>query len=327
MNALCFGRAARALRAPLPSLTLFLVLEISVCYGQASDFKRDYIWPLGYQSSLPPFDVVPYINIGFNTDTLTFQSFPNGIPVFNTNTAISNQLGELLLYSNGMSIAGNDQSIINNGDSLCLDPLNYGSPFTPFPALTLTQGAIVLPAPNNTKKYYLFHEELSLTTTSINNYSVLNLNQTTIEFNLNNSFWEVTEKSEPIKSDTLEWGKLTACRHANGRDWWLLIPRHDSGMYYRFLIDPSGVSENAPIEVNYVPGGAGQSCFTPDGSKYIRISYFSTNNGSKIRIYDFDRCEGVFTDEKNINLNGNYNPWGAAVSGVPRVCPPNCFVK
>ena len=75
-----------------------------------------------------------------------------------------------------------------------------------------------------------------------------------------------------LLNDTLELGKITACRHANGRDWWIIQPERNTNRFYRFYVGPEGIvlkgiqTAGVPVE-----DGTGQLIFSPDGSKFIRV--------------------------------------------------------
>ncbi len=72
----------------------------------------------------------------------------------------------------------------------------------------------------------------------------------------------VTLRKELLLSDTLDVGKLSACRHANGRDWWVILPAFNSNLYYRYLLTPSGIDLVGVQEVGEaVPTGLGQALF------------------------------------------------------------------
>ncbi|MBL0074056.1 MAG: hypothetical protein IPP34_20565 [Bacteroidetes bacterium] len=46
-----------------------------------------------------------------------------------------------------------------------------------------------------------------------------------VDLDLNGGLGSVILKNYPIISDTLNCGKITATRHANGRDWWVVCHR------------------------------------------------------------------------------------------------------
>ena len=101
----------------------------------------------------------------------------------------------------------------------------------------------------------------------------------------------VVYKNHVVLTDTLVVGKITAVRHANGRDWWVICHQNNSALYYRFLVTPDGVSDPMTQEIGSVRLlDAGQVCFSPDGSKFAY--YWSETD---LDIYDFDRCSGLFS--------------------------------
>jgi len=50
-------------------------------------------------------------------------------------------------------------------------------------------------------------------------------------------------------NDTSASGDMQACRHANGRDWWLIKPGIYEDEYYVGLLSPTGISEMQKITV------------------------------------------------------------------------------
>jgi hypothetical protein len=97
--------------------------------------------------------------------------------------------------------------------------------------------------------------------------------------------------------------ELTACKHANGKDWWILaFDRIEDQSYSILLTEKGDISikefrypgENATFNAN---DGAG--IFSPDGSKYAKLHYRNIYDESsnlampsRIEIMDFNRCTG-----------------------------------
>jgi hypothetical protein len=137
-----------------------------------------------------------------------------------------------------------------------------------------------------------------------------------IDMNENNGLGKVIQKSDILVKDTLDWGMLTATRHANGRDWWLLIPKYGVNTYFRFLITPEGVIPQQPqtFGTSAIYAGTGQIIFSPDGSKYINVKYGWEFNPLRVAISGFDRCSGLLTSEYLLQQSGIQYPLGAAIS-------------
>ena len=62
--------------------------------------------------------------------------------------------------------------------------------------------------------YQVFSREGGVTHVKSLNYSLIQKDQ--------NSDFKITKKDELIFEDELNWGQVHPCRHANGRDWWLI---------------------------------------------------------------------------------------------------------
>ncbi|MDZ7910566.1 MAG: hypothetical protein U5O16_01775 [Rhodococcus sp. (in: high G+C Gram-positive bacteria)] len=127
--------------------------------------------------------------------------------------------------------------IMENGDSLNLEA-TLGWNF----AMPIVQGAMILPCPEQINCYYVFHTNLT-TQNEPNGLHLISkiLHCTTVDMTYNNGLGKVIEKNKIIVNDTLDLGKITATRHANGRDWWVIIPEYQTNKYYTLLITPQGL--------------------------------------------------------------------------------------
>jgi len=110
----------------------------------------------------------------------------------------------------------------------------------------------------------------------------------------------VTSKDEVINDDIRILGTITACRHGNGRDWWLLQFAEDQ--VYTYLITPEGVHldhmQVLPFELKHP--SIGQSKFSPSGDCFSLhgVSQFGEPDGKGLLISRFDRCTGDLIDPK-----------------------------
>ena len=88
--------------------------------------------------------------------------------------------------------------------------------------------------------YYLFHGTIDNTADYTANYLYL----TTIDMNLNSGKGQVTSKNVIKIQDTLNSGRITACKHGNGRDWWIIVRPTGFGsainnnVFIKYLVDP-----------------------------------------------------------------------------------------
>jgi hypothetical protein len=176
----------------------------------------------------------------------------------------------------------------------------------------ITYGAVFLPYPGDSTKYILFHQ----TGDSLNNVPSTELYHTVIDITLDNGLGGVTnQKNQILFNDTISWG-LAACKHANGRDWWILAMKDASDISYKILLTPTGVASitTEPLNIDPAFGSSMQIGFSMDGTKFI----CSKTDGGVIkehfvRILDFDRCSGTFSNPRVFDVSGSIG-WGLAFS-------------
>ena len=165
-----------------------------------------------------------------------------------------------------------------------------------------TQAAIVIPKPLSQNVYYIFTAD-ALPGMNGFNYSV-------VDMSLQNNLGEVTQKNIPLITDTcLE--KITAIKHCNGRDVWVMAHTWRSNQFRAFLVTPTGVS-SAPV-ISNVGTVLNQDLFnllgymkaSPDG-KRIAAAYSRKNTPDFLELFDFNNGTGVVSNP--ILLPGSSNP-------------------
>ena len=205
-------------------------------------------------------------------------------------SGLSDKEDNWFVYSNGSAICNKNHDTIVNGFGLApgADPISYAGLKGPaqiifFPGDTLNQ------------RHYLFHQNTKLNSPNHpygNQPHSLDLYYSVIDPLAANGRGEVISKNNLVIHDTLENSNVLAVRHANGRDWWVVVKRFYTDLFYAILVTPDSVY--API--SYSPPSppmiiGGQACFSPDGKHYAS---FSTS--SQLRIYDMDRCSGILSN-------------------------------
>ena len=234
-----------------------------------------------------------------------------------TNASISDTNGELLFYTNGIYVSNANNEVMENGDTIN----NFGITSTYSDGgLTTTQGVMVLPFPGKENLYYLFHEPIDYDENGIGFHQPYFL-YSTVDMELNNNLGSVIQKDLIIIQDTLSSGKITACKHGNGRDWWIVVPKYDGGyshIVYKMLLTPEGVTNVVKQDIgpgtSYNEPSVGNAVFSPNGSMYIKQDLrFEPWNA--INIYNFNRCTGNFEHTEYIELQDtSFIYGGAAVS-------------
>jgi hypothetical protein len=144
--------------------------------------------------------------------------------------------------------------------------------------------------------------------TSSTNEKSSGLFYTLINKTLNNGLGGVVagQKNIPVFMMGLNPG-MAVCRHANGRDWWIITMKDSSNILYASCLTPTGFTAPIAQTFNYSPAPIylhGQMCFSPDGKKMAYIFYTGTwgNVTIFVRISDFDRCTGVFSNSIQVTF-------------------------
>jgi PKD repeat protein len=239
----------------------------------------------------------------FGGTTMTFDTYPPKIirnpremDFYITNSGFSDTNGKGNLYFNGYFIQNEINDTIMNGDSINPDYSLYQD--------VLYQGGLFLPQPANDSIVYLFHEEATSTPLTVNSATVFLAQYTIINIAANNGLGKVILKNIPLLQDTLCFGKLTATKHANGRDWWIIIPTYNQNIYYKYLLTPHGI-DTFPTQTigNPTYSSSGQATFSPNGSKYVKLNSPGYEYGSWMDIFDFDRCTGELSNYQGFYKN------------------------
>jgi len=289
-----------------------IIIYFVISSSLSAQNKMDYKWVMG----LNLVDIRGGDIIGFDNrrsiDT-GFLAFAMGRNCVN----ICDKYGNLLMYSNGCAIADRTHHIMENGDSInygaywdkhCADKYISGYPGS--------QNTIILPDPNNMESgnngYYMIHKRTEIKKNPWH-LSTPELYYSYIDMDANTGNGKVIKKNISIfKTKSLAIGYMTACKHANGRDWWIMQIEKDTNIYFKVLLtkDTIMVVDSQSLVGTFPEGySRGQAVFTPDGSKWIVF-----NEVDKVFIYDFDRETGELSNLKRVNPQDSGKFVGVAVS-------------
>ena len=289
----------------LVTLVSFWTLALGVS-AQNDSVRYDYMWYMGYDefNGNPIFGTSVF---DFNNDTLeVYSDDASDIDALATNATVCDADGNFIFFTNGAYIFDASQTFMQGGDTLStaeyvLDDYEQG--------LFIEQGALALPHPGDDERWHLFHKYVSTTIHFIYSVYAPEVLHTTIDMSLNGGLGGVETLGESIMQGFLTPGELTACRHANGRDWWLLFYGNWSNEYHTYLLDPDGLHDTgSQIVGDSVKGGLGTARFSTDGSKFIRMNTINNTLGGNLDIYDFDRCTGELSNQLHINYPNSGTP-------------------
>ncbi len=244
-------------------------------------------------------------------------NFINGFPdtlmqnrimdISDCNANISDSIGNLLFYTNGVFVANALGDTMLNGGGLNPSIYTTSAPY----GLRIRQGNLILPLPSNQSLYYLFHETLFYDSL-VHDYRSSEIYYSIIDMNLDGGLGGVIQKNVVLLSDTLTPGAITACKHGNGRDWWVVFHKSKGRRYYKYLLTPSGLQGPYMQDIgsSIAPNDwIWQSCFSPDGRKFASVMARDTFD-----VFDFDRCSGIFSNAFSVCLPDSQGARGTAIS-------------
>jgi hypothetical protein len=286
-------------------ILLFINLYI-YAFAQAP-YKYNDKWLLGSDTNYPcrGYTILDFHNGNVVTNLVQQDSLEveAEMDFFATSATISDSAGNIILYTNGKEVRNAVHLQMVEGDSLSEE--------------VTIQGVLVLPKPNSPRQYYLFNQDYP-------NPYITDLKVSTINLDGANGWGSVYPKKVSVIHDTLGLGMITSCKHANGRDWWVLVPAIKNGLvsgYYRVLVTPDSILGPYYQKINPHNTQPSHTVFSPDGSKFICYE----DNGNlataySLWLFDFDRCTGALSNEQIITTPIPFGgSGGVAVSPNSRV--------
>ncbi len=268
--------------------------------------------------------------IDFNLNSINTYNEIRQLRFRATQANISDANGNLLFASNGCWIMNSNKDTMLNGSELNPGLFTDGWCDQNGPgAMPIPHGNLIIPFPGDSAKYILFHQT--------GDYSIPGLvpskvYYTVVDMNLDGGLGgvPVNQKNLIAFSDTLSAG-IAACKHANGRDWWIVALKDNSNIVYKVLLTSSGIASITTQIFNFplpYPGNAGQPTFSPDGKKFAFTSgYTGSNPYHDIRLFHFDRCTGLLYDSTLIPFNDGTTGFGLAFSSDSKYLYHSSFTK
>lgn len=269
---------------------------IILAYTVTAQEKHDFVWTLGAGPNLP--------DLWSGGNLLNFQNGNPSISYFDITydmdnpVNMSDRYGNLQFYSSGCDVINHTYGVMENGDQISAGSIhnlycdNFGWGYVSY------QGILALPFPGDTNKYILLHSKVNTT----NIYDSISVLYTVIDMGENDGLGTVTEKNIFLQRNRFS-KTFTAVRHANGRDWWIVIPEELKTVYHFYLLDPHGLQ--GPFvqqpEPEWILGHYGNAmcAFSPDGSKFVRTGGAVP---AAFRLYDFDRCTGILSNAVTLSI-------------------------
>jgi hypothetical protein len=290
-------------------MRIFIIFLLGLVSLNMKAQREDAVWILGYGGGFQ----TSYTD-SFGLSVLTFDTL-NRLNIYNnqachlnmsgSNSTLCDSSGHLLFASNAERVYHSGYQIMSNGNNLNVNNA-YGA--------KQPQGVLSLPIPGQNGLFLLLVSEIKVYSSEL----VVGIKTYKNIIDLGNDeplTSQVIEKKTTMIADSLEYGQMAAVKHANGRDWWILVPESHSNRYYTMLLDSSGLSIVDTQSVgNWFYAGLGQAVFSPDGSKYVRVNGVKLTDPKYLYIYDFDRCTGKLSNPVYLEYENSGLGSGCAIS-------------
>ena len=274
----------------MKKITLFkYLLSVILLFGVLPNTfaqQQNANWYFGYQAG-----------INFNDGTAPSTLLTDGAMNAPAGcTSVSNDFGDLLFYTNGVTVWNKNHVPMSNGNLI-------GD-------VNVSQSVVVIPNPANIDQYYIFSNSAENQTHSGLRYSV-------VDMTLGGGLGDVDSNTQDVGLLTNCSEKMTAIINPYDNTYWLVSfgPSSDPAIYdtfYAFKIDENG-DVNAPVVSNfssdavlgaipfqttvfaYAPYAGGQMKISPDFNTLALVHNLDDRGGSaeSVFIFTFSPITGV----------------------------------
>ncbi len=212
-------------------------------------------------------------------------------------SSISDANGNLLFYTDGVTVWNSTHSVMPNGSGLLGD-------------VSTTQSALIVKKPGSSSMYYIF----TLPAEGNGDFCYSEVDMT-----LDNGKGDIGTKNAVLKNNVTE--KLCGVYHCNSTDIWVLTHELGSNAFYSYLVTSAGVgtavvSKSGPVHTRV----HGQMKFNNTGSMIAcaRDTALQLNppyNGKAfVDLHNFDNKTGIVTYSLSIKLNNWQKSYGLEFS-------------
>lgn len=259
----------RQFLACLPLMVLLLWQERAVCQGENDK------WFFGGQAGL---DFTPGAPVALAGGQLTN---------YEGCSSISDNAGNLLFYTNGITVWDRNHNVMPNGTGL----LGHNSS---------SQSALIVAAPGSPSLYYVFTVDQLAGPNGLR-FSV-------IDMTLQSGNGDVTAtKNVPLHPSTSE--KITAIQRCDGNVW-IISHEWNSDRFFSDLLTPSGITTFVNSNAGTVHTGGIQANWNSVG--YLKASQQGNRLALAVRdmelfeVFDFDISTGVISNAISL-INSSWN--------------------
>ncbi len=265
-------------------IILFLFVQFVCISGIAQTQKEANVWYFG-----------KFLGIDFNSGTAV--PINNGqLTTVEGVATICDVNGNLLFYTDGIKIWNKLHQVMPNGTGLFGDPSS-------------SQSAVIVPKIDDPGRYIVFTvDAVKFVSPPATFVDTKGLNYSIVNMALDNGNGDVETKNVPLTKNSVE--KITAVRHCNNKDVWVVAHDTASNGYYSYLVTAAGVNPVPVIShTGIVLPGLPRTNTTRIDSSFLGYLKASPN-GRKIAaahwtrnvdLSDFDIATGVVSNTVSLH--------------------------
>jgi gliding motility-associated-like protein len=204
--------------------------------------------------------------------------------------SICDMNGQLLFYSNGITVYNRNHQVMPNGDNLAGN-------------LSSVQSCLIVPKPGNDFIYYVF------TSDAFENNYAKGYCYSVVDIQGDNGNGAVISKNNLLLAPGTE--RLTAVRHADGLSVWVITNDNSSNTFRAWLVSCNGL-QAAPVVSNTgvvldqdVLENVGMMKVSPDGKQLCQTHFSEVSNVPIFaQLFDFDNATGILSNPRSIGFPG-----------------------
>lgn len=204
-------------------------------------------------------------------------------------SSISDATGNLLFYSNGLTVYNRRHQVMLNGNGLAGH-------------ISAMQGCLIIQQPGSDSLYYIF------TTDAMENGFKKGYNYSVVDMSRDNGNGEVISKNVLLFASCTE--RMTAARHADGVGIWLITNDYNSNIFRAWLITCAGLQPDPVVSItgivldNHFLINTGMIKVSPDGTQLCQTHYPIYDEAGPIpnffQLFDFDNARGKISRPRKI---------------------------
>ncbi|MFI5218563.1 MAG: hypothetical protein ACHQNT_03660 [Bacteroidia bacterium] len=195
--------------------------------------------------------------------------------------AISDATGNLLFYTDGVSVFNKLNQLMPNGTGL----LGHSSS---------TQSSLIVQKPGSASNFYVFTTDAGEYIDPPNN----GLHFSEVDMTLDGGNGDVIAATKNTLLLSTASEKLCGTAHANGTDIWVMAHGWGDSTFYAYLVTGSGVnassvnSQTGTAHTGNFDNNLGQMKFSPQGDKIA----LAVNIDGFFELFDFDNASGIVSN-------------------------------